>query len=99
MAPARRPGLSLKLHDPDLHARVRDGLLHSRGMVEELVRQAIADGHIDPDRDPAVETDLLLSLTGFTALLELNVVEPPGRARRHRPSPEQAVHSVGVRRG
>ncbi|GAA5140418.1 TetR/AcrR family transcriptional regulator [Pseudonocardia adelaidensis] len=64
------------LHDDGVHARARDGLLHGRAMVEELVRQAIADGHIDPDRDPVVETDLLLALTGFTTLLELDVIEP-----------------------
>ncbi|MGI5158017.1 TetR/AcrR family transcriptional regulator [Microbispora sp. CA-102843] len=64
------------LHDQGLHARAREGLLHGRAMVEELVRQAIADGHIDPDRDAMVETDLLLALTGFTTLLELNVIEP-----------------------
>jgi hypothetical protein len=45
-------------------------------VVEQLVRQAIADGLIGADRDPAVETDLLLALTGFTTLLELNVIEP-----------------------
>lgn len=64
------------LHDPDLHARVRDGLLQASTLTEELVRQAIADGYIDPDRDPVVETDLLLALTGFTTLLELDVVSP-----------------------
>ncbi|MEJ3653306.1 TetR family transcriptional regulator C-terminal domain-containing protein [Actinomycetes bacterium KLBMP 9759] len=64
------------LHDPDLRARVRDGLLRGRASVEDLIRRAIADGLVDPERDPAVEADLLLALTGFTTLLELGVVEP-----------------------
>ncbi|KAB7845488.1 TetR/AcrR family transcriptional regulator [Streptomyces mobaraensis] len=64
------------LHDEEVHARARSGLLQGREAVERLVRQAIADGHIAPDRDPAIETDLLLALTGFTTLLELRVVTP-----------------------
>ncbi|MER5781182.1 TetR/AcrR family transcriptional regulator [Streptomyces mobaraensis] len=64
------------LHDEEVHARARSGLLQGREVVERLVRQAIADGHIASDRDPAVETDLLLALTGFTTLLELRVVTP-----------------------
>ncbi|MFG2909049.1 TetR/AcrR family transcriptional regulator [Kitasatospora sp. NPDC048286] len=64
------------LHDEDVHARARGGLIQGRAMVEQVVRQAIADGHLAADRDPAVETDLLLALTGFTTLLELGVVEP-----------------------
>ncbi|RKT19786.1 TetR family transcriptional regulator [Streptomyces sp. 1114.5] len=64
------------LHDEQVHARARDGLLQGRATVEQVVRQAIADGLIAADRDPAVETDLLLALSGFTTLLELDVVEP-----------------------
>ncbi|MFD4658168.1 TetR/AcrR family transcriptional regulator [Kitasatospora sp. NPDC058444] len=64
------------LHDEEVHARARGGLLQGRAMVERVVRQAIADGHLAAERDPAVETDLLLALTGFTTLLELGVVEP-----------------------
>ncbi|MFE7525558.1 TetR/AcrR family transcriptional regulator [Kitasatospora sp. NPDC057542] len=64
------------LHDEEVHARARGGLLQGRAMVEQVVRQAIADGYLAPDRDPVVETDLLLALTGFTTLLELEVVEP-----------------------
>ncbi len=64
------------LHDENIHARARDGISQGRALVEQLVRQAIADGHIAPDRDPVVETDLLLALTGFTTLIELNVIEP-----------------------
>jgi AcrR family transcriptional regulator len=64
------------LHDPDVHARARDGIAHGRSVVEQLVRQAIADGQIGADRDPVAETNLLLALTGFTTLLELDVVEP-----------------------
>ncbi|MEU5418339.1 TetR/AcrR family transcriptional regulator [Streptomyces sp. NPDC001407] len=64
------------LHDEKVHARARGGLVQGRALVEQLVRQAIADGHIRPDRDPAVETDLLLALTGFTPLIELDVITP-----------------------
>jgi AcrR family transcriptional regulator len=66
------------LHNPGIHARARDGIAHGRSVVEQLVRQAIADGRIAPDRDPVIETDLLLALTGFTTLLELGVIEPEG---------------------
>ncbi len=45
-------------------------------MVERLVREAMAEGQIPADRDPAIETDLILALTGFTPLLELEVIEP-----------------------
>ncbi|MGW2598730.1 TetR/AcrR family transcriptional regulator [Streptomyces klenkii] len=64
------------LHDENVHARARDGMLQGRALVEELVRRAIADGHISADRDPAAETDLLLALTGFTPLIELDVIRP-----------------------
>ncbi|MFE6052746.1 TetR/AcrR family transcriptional regulator [Kitasatospora sp. NPDC056446] len=64
------------LHDEAVHARARDGLLQGREAVEQVVRQAIADGLIAADRDPVVETDLLLALTGFATLLELDVVAP-----------------------
>ncbi|KNB53195.1 TetR/AcrR family transcriptional regulator [Streptomyces caatingaensis] len=62
------------LHDETIHARAREGLLQGRDQVERLVREAIADGHIAPDRDPVVETNLLLALSGFTPLLELGVL-------------------------
>ncbi|MFF4368235.1 TetR/AcrR family transcriptional regulator [Streptomyces sp. NPDC001594] len=64
------------LHDEEVHARARAGLVRGRAMVEQVVRQAVADGLIAADRDPVVETDLLLALTGFTTLLELDVVGP-----------------------
>ncbi|MFI9161230.1 TetR/AcrR family transcriptional regulator [Kitasatospora aureofaciens] len=64
------------LHDEEVHARARSGLVRGRAAVERVVRQAVADGLIAADRDPVVETDLLLALTGFTTLLELGVVEP-----------------------
>ncbi|MEL7977815.1 TetR/AcrR family transcriptional regulator [Isoptericola sp. F-RaC21] len=64
------------LHDPALRQQAGLGLREGRAMVERLVRQAIAQGEIAPDRDPDVETDLVLALTGFTPLLELGVVEP-----------------------
>ncbi|MCC9307192.1 TetR family transcriptional regulator C-terminal domain-containing protein [Kitasatospora sp. RB6PN24] len=64
------------LHNERFHARARDGLLQGRALIEQLVRQAIADGRIAPDRDPVAETNLLLALTGFTTLIELDVIEP-----------------------
>ncbi|MEV0161616.1 TetR family transcriptional regulator [Nonomuraea fuscirosea] len=64
------------LHDEAVREQARRGLVRGRALVEELVRQAIADGHIGPDRDPATETNLLLALTGLTPLLELGVIEP-----------------------
>ncbi|MCR1782108.1 TetR family transcriptional regulator C-terminal domain-containing protein [Nocardioides carbamazepini] len=64
------------MHDPTLHQQVAVGLRDGRAMVERLVRQAVSDGQISPNRDPAIETDLILALTGFAPLLELNVVEP-----------------------
>ncbi|MFE4974259.1 TetR/AcrR family transcriptional regulator [Kitasatospora sp. NPDC056651] len=64
------------LHDEEVHARARGALLQGRALVEEVVRRAIADGYLAADRDPAVETDLLLALTGFATLLELDVVGP-----------------------
>lgn len=64
------------LHDEAVHEQARRGLIQGRELVERLVRQAIADGHIDADRDPATETNLLLALTGLTPLLELDVVGP-----------------------
>lgn len=64
------------LHDPALRRQASLGLRDGRAMVERLVRQAIAQGQIAPDRDPDIETDLVLALTGFTPLLELDVIEP-----------------------
>ena len=62
------------LHDPELHDVAGVGLREGRDMVERLVREAMADGHISAERNLAIETDLILSLTGFTPLLELGVV-------------------------
>ncbi|MER0443551.1 TetR family transcriptional regulator C-terminal domain-containing protein [Streptomyces sp. Edi4] len=64
------------LHNENVHARAREGMAQGRLLVEELIRQAISDGHIAPDRDPVIETHLLLALTGFSTLLELGVTEP-----------------------
>ncbi|MFJ2899105.1 TetR/AcrR family transcriptional regulator [Streptomyces sp. NPDC087218] len=64
------------LHDEAVHEQARHGLVQGRALVEQLVRQAVADGHIDSDRDPATETNLLLALTGFTPLIELEVIGP-----------------------
>ncbi|WP_327673283.1 MULTISPECIES: TetR family transcriptional regulator C-terminal domain-containing protein [unclassified Streptomyces] len=64
------------LHDEDVHEQARRGLLQGRSLVEELVRQAVAEGHIDSDRDPVAETNLLLALTGLAPLIELDVIGP-----------------------
>ena len=64
------------LHDPELREVAGVGLREGRDMVERLVREAMADGHISADRNLAIETDLILSLTGFAPLLELGVIEP-----------------------
>jgi AcrR family transcriptional regulator len=66
------------MHDPTLHRQVAAGLRDGRAMVERLIRQAMSDGLISPNRDPTIETDLVLALTGFAPLLELNVIEPQG---------------------
>lgn len=64
------------LHDPALHEQVAVGLRDGRAMVERLIRQAMNHGQVSPDRDPTIETDLILALTGFAPLLELNAIEP-----------------------
>lgn len=64
------------LHNASIHTRARDGLTHGRHLVEQIVHQSVADGLISPDRDPATEANLLLTLTGLTPLIELGVIEP-----------------------
>lgn len=64
------------MHDPALHQQVAAGLRDGRAMVERLIRQAVDHGQIPQNRDPAIETDLILALTGFAPLLELSVIEP-----------------------
>lgn len=64
------------MHDPALRRKIGMGMRDGRAMVERLIRQALQDGQIAPDRDPVIETDLILALTGFAPLLELDVVEP-----------------------
>ncbi|MEE1769438.1 TetR/AcrR family transcriptional regulator [Streptomyces sp. JV185] len=64
------------LHNASIHTRARDGLTQGRHLVEQIVRESIADGLISPDRDPATEANLLLTLTGLTPLIELSVIEP-----------------------
>lgn len=65
------------MHNPALHQQAARGLREGRAMVERLIRQAMDQGQIPPNRDPVIETDLILALTGFAPLLELNVIEPP----------------------
>lgn len=64
------------LHDPALKAQVGAGMRDGRAQIEALIRQAIRDGQIGPGRDPVVETDLALALTGLAPLLELDVIKP-----------------------
>jgi hypothetical protein len=47
-----------------------------RERVEQIIRSAIAEGWVSRDRDVAVETDLLLALTGLAPLLDLGVITP-----------------------
>lgn len=64
------------LHDSAIHDRTRNGLRRGREQIKALIQQAIIDGQIRPDRDPEVETNRVLALTGLTPLLELNVIAP-----------------------
>jgi len=64
------------MHDPALRQQVGLGLRDGRAMVERLIREAMSHGHIRPDCDPIIETDLVLALTGLAPLLDLNVIEP-----------------------
>lgn len=64
------------LHDPALRERAGAGLRDGRALVERLVRDAMNDGYIDAQRDPSVETDRILALSGFATLIELDVVQP-----------------------
>lgn len=64
------------MHDPALHQQVAVGLRDGRAMVERLIRQAMNHGHIPANRDPTIETDLILALSGFAPLLELDVIKP-----------------------
>jgi AcrR family transcriptional regulator len=64
------------MHDPARQRQTGIGLREGHALVERLIRQARDDGQIASDRDPTIETDLLLALTGFATLLELGVVAP-----------------------
>ncbi|NLP84914.1 TetR/AcrR family transcriptional regulator [Microbacterium sp. CFH 90308] len=64
------------LHDPQLRSQARAGLQAGRERVAQIIRSAIADGSIPADRDVAVETDLLLAVTGLAPLLDLGVITP-----------------------
>ncbi|MEI3847936.1 MULTISPECIES: TetR/AcrR family transcriptional regulator [unclassified Microbacterium] len=62
------------LHDPRLREQASVGLQDGRTRIEGIIRSAIADGAIPEDRDPVVETDLLLALTGLAPLIDLGVI-------------------------
>lgn len=64
------------MHDAALAEQVGQGMRAGRGMVEQLIRDAVYERHIRADCDAAIETDLVLALTGLAPLLELNVIEP-----------------------
>lgn len=64
------------MHDPALHDQVAHGMRSGRDLVEKLIREAIAAGQLPSDRDPVIETDLVLALTGLAPLLELGVIAP-----------------------
>ncbi|MGD7786984.1 hypothetical protein ACQCX2_01520 [Propionibacteriaceae bacterium Y1700] len=52
------------------------GMRSGRNLVEKLIREAITAGQLPSDRDPVIETDLVLALTGLAPLLELGVLAP-----------------------
>lgn len=64
------------MHDTSLKDDVSRGLREGRSLVEGLIRQAMSAGQIRRDCDPVIETDLILALTGFASLLELDVIAP-----------------------
>lgn len=64
------------LHDEGLKKQAGLGLRDGRAMVERLIREAIEHGQISSNRNVIIETDLILALTGFSPLLELDVVKP-----------------------
>lgn len=63
------------LHDEAVHEQARRGLVQGRALVEQLVRQAIADGHIPPTatRRPRPTCS---SPSPASPLLELDVITP-----------------------
>ena len=56
----------------------RGSHLHALRRPVRALAQAIADGSIDARRDPEVEADRVLALTGLTPLLDLGVIAPAG---------------------
>lgn len=82
------------LHDPQLHGEARTGLQAGRERVEQIIRSAVADGWISRDRDVAVETDLLLALTGLAPLLDLGVITPDAARAAIRAHLERLFSSV-----
>jgi hypothetical protein len=77
------------LHDEAMHEQGRRGLVQGRALVEQLVRQAIADGHIDfqprpGDRDQPAPRPHRLHL--------------PDRTRRDRPQDVLAAIDVHLDR-
>ena len=64
------------MHDGALAERVSEGMRRGKAMVEECIRDAVRTGHLPDNTDVALETDLVLALTGLGPLLELNVIEP-----------------------
>jgi len=64
------------MHDSTLREHIGVGLRDGRAMVEHLIREAMSHGQIRPGRDPIIETDLVLALTGLAPLLDLNAIEP-----------------------
>lgn len=82
------------LHDPQLHDQARTGLQAGRERVEQIIRNAKADGSISRDCDVAVETDLLLALTGLAPLLDLGVITPDAARAAIRAHLERLFSSV-----
>ncbi|WP_313810424.1 TetR family transcriptional regulator C-terminal domain-containing protein [Glutamicibacter sp.] len=64
------------MHDSSLRDQVGNQMRAGRAMVEQLIRQAIDNGQLSSTCDPAIETDLILALSGLAPLLDLKVIEP-----------------------
>ncbi|MFT4199882.1 TetR/AcrR family transcriptional regulator [Gordonia sp. (in: high G+C Gram-positive bacteria)] len=64
------------LHDSALRQQAGQGLRDGRAQVAELIRASISAGLISSDRDPDVETDRVIALTGLAPLIELDVITP-----------------------
>ena len=61
------PSLLRSLHDPELAERYRSGYAQITDAVTAQLAEAVADGLLRDDVDPAPEARILLALTGGLA--------------------------------